>query len=49
MVIVDSFGHLYREQVDMLYKKYADLTIACEGLSQEQVSQTICRRMGPDA
>ncbi len=23
MVIVDSFGHLYREQVDMLYKKYA--------------------------
>jgi len=23
MVIVDSFGHLYREQVDRLYKKYA--------------------------
>ncbi len=23
MVIVDSFGHLYREQVDMLYNKYA--------------------------
>ena len=22
MVIVDSFGHLYREQIDMLYKKY---------------------------
>lgn len=24
MVIVDSFGHLYREQIDMLYKKYAE-------------------------
>lgn len=24
MVIVDSFGHLYREQIDRLYKKYAD-------------------------
>jgi 4-hydroxy 2-oxovalerate aldolase len=23
MVIVDSFGHLYREQIDMLYHKYA--------------------------
>jgi 4-hydroxy 2-oxovalerate aldolase len=23
MVIVDSFGHLYREQIDMLYRKYA--------------------------
>lgn len=23
MVIVDSFGHLYREQVDQLYNKYA--------------------------
>jgi 4-hydroxy 2-oxovalerate aldolase len=23
MVIVDSFGHLYREQIDILYKKYA--------------------------
>jgi 4-hydroxy 2-oxovalerate aldolase len=23
MVIVDSFGHLYREQIDMLYNKYA--------------------------
>jgi 4-hydroxy 2-oxovalerate aldolase len=22
MVIVDSFGHLYREQIDMLYRKY---------------------------
>ncbi len=28
MVIVDSFGHLYREQVDRLYKKY---TAAMEG------------------
>ena len=24
MVIVDSFGHLYREQIDRLYQKYAD-------------------------
>ena len=24
MVIVDSFGHLYREQIDRLYRKYAD-------------------------
>jgi 4-hydroxy 2-oxovalerate aldolase len=24
MVIVDSFGHLYREQIDILYKKYAE-------------------------
>ncbi len=23
LVIVDSFGHLYREQIDMLYRKYA--------------------------
>ncbi|MBM63001.1 MAG: nucleoid-structuring protein H-NS [Acidobacteria bacterium] len=24
MVIVDSFGHLHREQIDMLYKKYSE-------------------------
>lgn len=24
MVIVDSFGHLYREQIDLLYNKYKD-------------------------
>ena len=24
MVIVDSFGHLYREQIDILYRKYAE-------------------------
>jgi 4-hydroxy 2-oxovalerate aldolase len=24
MVIVDSFGHLYREQIDRLYKKYSE-------------------------
>jgi 4-hydroxy 2-oxovalerate aldolase len=24
MVIVDSFGHLYREQIDRLYRKYAE-------------------------
>jgi shikimate kinase len=43
-----SFADLFEERY-VLYKKYADLTIACEGLSQEQVSQTICRRLGPDA
>jgi 4-hydroxy 2-oxovalerate aldolase len=32
MVIVDSFGHLYHEQVDMLYKKY---TKAMEGTGKE--------------
>ena len=32
MVIVDSFGHLYREQVDRLYKKYAG---AMEGTGKE--------------
>ncbi|MCA9237318.1 MAG: aldolase catalytic domain-containing protein [Planctomycetales bacterium] len=32
MVIVDSFGHLYREQIDRLYKKYAK---AMEGTGKE--------------
>ena len=32
MVIVDSFGHLYREQIDMLYNKYAK---AMEGTGKE--------------
>ena len=32
MVIVDSFGHLYREQVSMLYEKYAK---AMEGRGKE--------------
>lgn len=32
MVIVDSFGHLYREQVDVLYRKYA---AAMEGTGKE--------------
>ena len=32
MVIVDSFGHLYREQIDMLYRKYAS---AMEGTGKE--------------
>ncbi len=32
MVIVDSFGHLYREKVDSLYKKYA---AAMEGTGKE--------------
>ena len=32
MVIVDSFGHLYREQIDMLYRKYS---AAMEGTGKE--------------
>jgi len=32
MVIVDSFGHLYREQIDMLYNKYS---AAMEGTGKE--------------
>jgi 4-hydroxy 2-oxovalerate aldolase len=32
MVIVDSFGHLYREQIDRLYKKFAQ---AMEGTGKE--------------
>lgn len=32
MVIVDSFGHLYREQVDLLYDKYAT---AMQGTGKE--------------
>jgi len=32
MVIVDSFGHLYREQIDVLYTKYA---AAMEGSGKE--------------
>jgi 4-hydroxy 2-oxovalerate aldolase len=32
MVIVDSFGHLYRENIDKLYKKYA---AALEGTGKE--------------
>jgi 4-hydroxy 2-oxovalerate aldolase len=32
MVIVDSFGHLYREQIDMLYNRY---TKALEGTGKE--------------
>jgi 4-hydroxy 2-oxovalerate aldolase len=32
MVIVDSFGNLYREQIDLLYKKYAG---AMEGTAKE--------------
>jgi 4-hydroxy 2-oxovalerate aldolase len=32
MVIVDSFGHMYREQIDRLYHKYAE---AMEGTGKE--------------
>jgi shikimate kinase len=43
-----SFADLFDERY-ALYKRYADLTIACEGLDQEQVSDMICRRIGRDA
>ena len=43
-----SFADLFEER-SVLYKKYADLTIVCEGLDQEQVSEAICRRMDSDA
>ena len=42
-----SFADLFEER-SVLYEKYADLTIASEGLHQEQVSQAIIRQMGPD-
>ena len=32
MVIVDSFGHLYREQIDRLYRRYSD---ALQGTGKE--------------
>jgi 4-hydroxy 2-oxovalerate aldolase len=32
MVIVDSYGHLYREQIDILYEKYSR---AMEGTGKE--------------
>lgn len=32
MVIVDSFGHLYREQIDILYRKYSE---AMEGTGKD--------------
>ena len=43
-----SFADLFEERY-VLYKKYADVTIDCERLNQEQVSETICHRLGPDA
>lgn len=43
-----SFADLFEERF-ALYRRYADVTIACEELSQEQVSETIRSRLGPDA
>lgn len=43
-----SFADLFEER-HVLYERYADVTIDCEGLNQEQVSETICRRLGRDA
>ena len=42
-----SFADLFEERY-VLYQKYADVTIACEGLDQEQVSQAICHGMESD-
>ena len=42
-----SFADLFEERY-VLYKKYADVTIDCEGLHQEQVSEAIRGRLGPD-
>jgi shikimate kinase len=42
-----SFADLFEERF-ALYRRYADITIACEDLNQEQVSETIRRRLGPD-
>lgn len=39
-----SFADLYEERFP-LYAKYADVTIACQGLNQEQVSEAIRRRI----
>ena len=42
-----SFADLFEERY-VLYRKYADLTVACQGLTQEEVSETIRRKLGPD-
>jgi shikimate kinase len=42
-----SFADLFEERY-VLYRKYADLTVACRGLTQEEVSETIRRELGPD-
>jgi shikimate kinase len=39
-----SFADLYEERLP-LYTKYADVTIACRGLNQEQVSEAIRQRI----
>jgi shikimate kinase len=43
-----SFSDLFEERY-VLYKKYADITIDCEDLNQEQVSEAIRQRLGADA
>jgi shikimate kinase len=42
-----SFADLFEERY-VLYKKYADVMIDCEGLNQEQVSEAIRGQLGPD-
>jgi shikimate kinase len=40
-----SLAELYAERLP-LYRRYADLTIDCQSLTQEQVVRTICARLG---
>jgi shikimate kinase len=42
-----SFADLFEERY-VLYKKYADITVDCRGLNQEEVSETIRRELGAD-
>jgi len=39
-----SLADLYAERLP-LYRRYADITIACGGLSREEVAQAICDRL----
>jgi shikimate kinase len=40
-----TFADLFRERVP-LYKKYADITVRCSGLTQDEVSAVIAEKMG---
>lgn len=39
-----TFEALYEER-QLLYKKYADLTIDCDNLAQEEISMLICQKL----
>jgi shikimate kinase len=40
-----SLADLYAERLP-LYRRYAELTIDCRGLAQEQVARAVCARLG---